>query len=78
MRTTIDVPVHIRQKLAQEASCRNLKGFSSIITEALDQYFDSKSSGRKGIVDRLKGSLSGEEYAKAVKDLNEGRAHWRV
>ena len=78
MRTTIDVPIHIRQQLSQEATSRNLKGFSRIITEALEKYFHSKSNDRKSAVSRLKGSMSGAEHARALKDLQEGRAQWRM
>lgn len=78
MRTTIEVPVHIRQQLSQEAANRNLKGFSKIIVEALERYFSSKSNDRKSVVSRLKGCLSATEHAKAVKDLNEGRGKWRA
>lgn len=78
MRTTIDVPIHIRQKLSQEASSRNLKGFSKIIIEALEKYFHSKSNDRKSVIERLKGSMSAAEHAKAIKDLQEGRSKWRV
>jgi hypothetical protein len=78
MRTTIDVPVHIRQRLSQEASSRNLKGFSKIIIEALESYFRSKSNSRKSVVGRLKGSLSAAEHKKALKHLQEGRNKWRA
>ena len=77
MRTTIDVPIHIRQQLSQEASSRNLKGFSKIIIEALEKYFHSKSNNRKTAVARLKGSISSAEHAKAIKELKEGRVLWR-
>ena len=78
MRTTIDIPLHIRQKLSQEASSRNLKGFSKIIIEALEKYFLSKSDDRKNIVARLKGSMSASEYAQSLKELQEGREKWRT
>ena len=78
MRTTIDVPVHIRQQLSQEASSRNLKGFSKIIIEALEKYFSSRSNDRKSTVARLKGSMSASEHAKSLKELKEGRAQWRA
>ena len=78
MRTTIDVPIHIRQQLSQEASSRNLKGFSKIIIEALEKYFHSKSNDRKSTIDRLKGSMSSSEHAKALKDFQKGRAKWRA
>ncbi len=78
MRTTIDVPIHIRQQLSQEASSRNLKGFSKIIIEALEKYFHSKSNDRKKAVDRLRGSMASAEHTKALKDLQEGRSKWRT
>jgi hypothetical protein len=78
MRTTIDVPIHIRQKLSQEASSRNLKGFSIIIIEALEKYFNSKTNDRRNTLDRLKGSMSLKEYAQALKDLQESRSQWRT
>lgn len=78
MRTTIDVPIHMRQQLSQEAASRNLKGFSKIIIEALEEYFYSKSSGRKKIITRLKGSMSPSEHANAIKNLHEGRKKWRT
>ena len=78
MRTTIDVPIHIRQRLSQEASSRNLKGFSSIISEALEEYFHSRSSDRKRVIDRLKGSMSSAEHSKALGELREGREKWRI
>ncbi len=68
MRTTIDVPIHIRQQLSQEASSRKLKGFSKIIIEALEKYFNSKSSVRKATVCRLKGTLSSPDHTKAIID----------
>ena len=78
MRTTIDVPIHIRQQLSQEASSRNLKGFSKIIVEALEKYFYSKTNDRKNAIARLKGSMSLREHAKALKLIQEGRAKWRT
>ncbi len=78
MRTTIDMPVHIRQRLSREASSRNLKGFSAIIVEALENYFASNAVDRKNAVARLKGSMSLTEHAKALKDVQEGRALWRT
>ncbi len=78
MRTTIDVPIHIRQQLSQEASSRNLKGFSKIIVEALEKYFSSKTNDRRSIVSQLKGSMSSTEYSQSIKNIQEGRAKWRT
>jgi metal-responsive CopG/Arc/MetJ family transcriptional regulator len=79
MRTTIEIPPHLRQRLVAEAAERNLKGFSPIIVKALNEYFE-KQSNRKGngALRELRGSLSEEEYEKALKGLEAERSLWRV
>ena len=78
MRTTIDIPIQIKQQLSQEASRRNLKGFSQIIVEALEEYFQTKSSDRRSVVARLKGSMTKEGHKKSLKIIQEGRSQWRT
>ncbi len=78
MRTKIDLPNDLRQKLISESAARNQKGFSSIIVEALRNYFDLKGNGRKKAIHKLKGCLSEEEYLQELKRINEGRRNWRT
>ncbi len=81
MRTTIEIPRALRQKLVGEASRRNIKGYSAIITEALEFFFDSKERtgepGRKKIVNSLAGSLSAGEYNEEMKRIKSARQNWR-
>ena len=42
MRTTIDLPPELRQKLISEAASKNQKGYSNIIIEALNKYFKTE------------------------------------
>ncbi len=78
MRTTIDLPNDLRQKLISESAARNKKGFSSIIVEALRNYFDLKGNGRKKAIQSLKGCMNEEEYLQELKRIDEGRANWRI
>ena len=55
MRTTIDIPNDLRQKLITEAARRNLKGFSLLVTEALKDYFNTKRNNREETIVKLKG-----------------------
>ena len=77
MRTTIELPENLRQKLASEAVGRNKKGFSEIIVEALEEYFQKGNEKTKAVIKRLKGCLNEKEYRKEIMRLEEGRKNWR-
>lgn len=77
MRTTIELPSDLRQKLATEAVLRNMKGYSGIISEAICAYFKTCHSKRKQSIDNLKGCLSEKEYRLEMDRLKEGRGNWR-
>lgn len=78
MRTTIEIPNELHQKLMTEAMVRHMKGFSGIIREALVQYFQSEDGKRKKIVKQLKGCLTKKEYKTTLEDFKEGRNNWRI
>jgi predicted transcriptional regulator len=77
MRTTIEMPADLRRKLIAEAAARNMKGFSGIIVEALEQYLSRGDEERKRIVAELKGCLDEQEYEKELQRIREGRGNWR-
>lgn len=79
MRTTVDIPGRLRQKLIAEATTKNLKGFSSIIVQALEEYFDKheKTTAQQEI-QKLRGSISREEYEREMEMLQRGRNQWRM
>ena len=78
MRTTIEIPVNLHQKLVTESVMQHKKGFSEIIVQALGRYFASSKTDRLDLVRSLKGSLSDKEHAEAKSNLKEGRKHWRT
>ena len=77
MRTTIELPAALRRKLVTEAAARNIKGFSTIIAEALEEYFKKTDRKRTAVVAKLKGSLTSEEIRAERQRLAEGRRNWR-
>ena len=78
MRTTINIPDNLKQKLVIEATSRKIKGYSQIIIEALNCYFDNQIEDRKATICRLKGSLTKEEYEDEQRKLKEGRKNWKI
>jgi glutamyl-tRNA reductase len=79
MRTTVDIPADIRQKLVTEAARKNMKGYSAIIVKALREYFEKQNAEDAGKeIRKLRGSLSQEDYEKALKILETGRTQWRI
>lgn len=79
MRTTVELPAFLRQKLVNEAAKRNAKGYSAIIVEALELYFQENDQSRdNNIIKALRGSLNKEQYNEAVAALREGRRNWRM
>lgn len=79
MRTTIELTDEQRAKLLHEAARRGKKGFSSIIQEAIDEYFaaDADRVARRAMADRLIGALSDEEAERIKEDIRALRRTWR-
>ncbi len=77
MRTTIDLPTELRQKLISEAASKNLKGYSNIIIEALNKYFKTESNERIKKIHELKGCLNEDEFKNDMKRVKEGRSNWK-
>jgi hypothetical protein len=78
MRTTIDLPAGIRQRLVAEAAARNLKGFSSLISEAVEKFFQTGAADRSAAIRNLKGCWNEKEYQQVKKQIAEGRKRWRT
>jgi len=79
MRTTVEITDEQRARLLQEAARRGEKGFSSIIQEALEHYFEA-AADRQARVDRARqaiGSLNGEEADRLEKEVRSLRRTWR-
>ncbi len=76
MRTTIEIPDELREKLVAEAVRRGEKGYSSVVERALRRYLaiQATSDSRREIARRLRGSEAGTERA---TDANL-RGSWRT
>lgn len=79
MRTTIEITDEQRSKLLEAAARRGEKGFSIIIQEALDQYFENESARRERVKRALAvaGSLSAEAADRLEEHTQKLRRSWR-
>ncbi|HUK24741.1 MAG TPA: hypothetical protein VLV49_09185 [Terriglobales bacterium] len=79
MRTTVEMKAEHRSALLALAARRGEKGFSSVLTEAIEQYLDSeraRAARRKQLLS-LAGSLSAEEGERLRGVSKALREHWR-
>jgi len=79
MRTTIEMRPEHRAKLLELAARRGAKGFSQLVTEALDAYLraeaDREAQRKRAVL--LKGAMPSREAA-ALRDAAETlRRTWR-
>jgi len=79
VRTTIEITDEQRSKLLEAAAKRGEKGFSTIIQEALDCYFEAGADRRerveRGI--RVLGTLAEPAADRLEKDVRQLRRSWR-
>jgi metal-responsive CopG/Arc/MetJ family transcriptional regulator len=79
MRTTIEIPDNLRAKLLKVAAERGEKGFSHIMEEALDIYFEAheglREKQRRAVA--LKGLVQPNEAAKLRETTQKIRESWR-
>lgn len=78
MRTTIELPDDLRQRVVSEAAARNLRGYSPVIVDALRAYFDGREDDRHNVVARVRGSLGAQAAQVEHRRLAEVRANWRT
>ena len=76
MRTTIELTDEQRAELLRLAANRHLKGFSSIVQEALDEYLRRQGGKEESIATALtlQGSLKGkaaDEFEERIESLRE-------
>jgi len=79
MRTTIEITDEHRAKLLEAAARRGEKGFSTIIEEALDHYFENESDRRQRVERALAaaGSLSAAAADRLEEHARKLRRSWR-
>ena len=79
MRTTIEIPDEQRAKLLEAAARRGEKGFSSIVQEALADYFEAEERRQEKVRRALGviGSLGEDEAEALAKNVRKLRRTWR-
>jgi hypothetical protein len=79
MRTTIELTPSQRERLLATAARRGEKGFSAIVGEALDRYFDEEAARLERVERALSaiGSISDEEADRMEADAAAIRSTWR-
>ncbi len=79
MRTTIEIPDHQRAKLLEIAARRGMKGFSTIVQEAIERYLrecaprDEKINAALSVL----GTLEDKEAESLKASIQEVRRLWR-
>ena len=79
MRTTIEMKPEHRARILELAASRGDKGFSTVVTEALELYLkagDGRTKAIRGAL-ALKGSLEETEAARLLARARSIRANWR-
>lgn len=79
MRTTVEIKDKHRSKLLEYAARRGEKGFSRIVGEALDLYFERETDRKAKIESALGvlGSLSDDEADALSEEAQRLRSSWR-
>ena len=79
MRTTVEMKTEHRSALLALAAQRGEKGFSSVLSEAIEEYLHGGEARRRRIREflSLEGVLSGEEADELRKVTTELRESWR-
>jgi hypothetical protein len=80
MRTTIEIPDELREKLLQEAARHGERGYSRIVERALRFYFQQTGSEetRRARARRLRGSTLDLDLDKENERRSGLRTNWRV
>ncbi len=79
MRTTVEMKAEHRSALLAIAARRGQKGFSSVLTEAIDVYLSQEEErrARKKQLRELMGSLPNFEAEQLRRTASELRELWR-
>ena len=79
MRTTVEIADEHRARLVELAARRREKGFSRIISEAIEQYLEAldraEADQRKAL--KLRGSLSPQQAERLETETTRIRTSWR-
>jgi hypothetical protein len=79
MRTTIEMKPEHRARIVELAAHRGEKGFSAVVSDALDLYLETRHSRAKSIRNALalRGSLSESDASDLMTHSRKVRSQWR-
>jgi predicted transcriptional regulator len=78
VRTTVEIPDGLREKLVAEAARRGEKGYSAVIERALRNYFGGPAKTKAEIARQLRGCEKGQTTADAERRrVAAVRENWR-
>ena len=78
MRTTIEITPDQNEALSALARRRGIRGFSTIVQEALTSYLQDLDADEIDLLLSLEGVLSQEDEARVRDRINSARATWRA
>ncbi|MGI8517127.1 MAG: hypothetical protein ACR2ME_02115 [Acidimicrobiia bacterium] len=78
MRTTIEISDDQHETLLTLARRRGMRGFSSLVQEALDAYLANLSSDEIDLLLSLESSIDDNEERDIRQRIAEARETWRV
>lgn len=79
MRTTVELSDEIRAKLLELAARRGERGFSSVVEEALELYFDAEDRRQRQAeaARAILGTMSDDEADDLRASIRRLREQWR-
>ena len=78
MRTTVQIRDDQREALAAMAARRGLRGFSTLIQEAIDRFLDEDDADDNAAFMALRGSITDEQAERMREAIRFSRANWRI
>jgi len=79
MRTTIEIKPEHRARLLELAARKGVKGFSSLVEEALERYFvaQAQEEGKRAKAASLYGVMSKKDADGLREEADRMRKQWR-
>lgn len=78
MRTTVEISARQHEALSLLAKRRGVRGFSTLVQEALDDYLASVTPDEVEALLGLEGTLSDEDATRAESTIADLRGTWRA
>lgn len=78
MRTTVEITAAQHRALSAIAHRRGVRGFSTLVQEALDAYLGSVDTDEVDLLLGLEGSLTDDDADEVRRRIEDARAVWRA